>query len=256
VFELKGLVLIGMGLWDERDVSLRGLAELKACDSAYAEAYTSDRSDGSLSRLAALCGKEITPLSREQVEDGRELLAEAAKRRVALLVGGDPMVSTTHVSLRIEAAKRGVAFSVVHAASIFSAAVSESGLHAYKFGRCVTLPYWSERYRPMTTYDVLMENGRLGLHTLLFLDLRGGKTMTPQEAFPLLAEMERERRQGVFTPDTEVAVLSRIGSDDARVSFGKAKELEGRSLGDTPFILIIPGRLHFTEREALEAFRA
>lgn len=35
------LYLIGLGLWDEKDISLRGLEAVRKCDHVYLEAYTS-----------------------------------------------------------------------------------------------------------------------------------------------------------------------------------------------------------------------
>jgi diphthine synthase len=38
---LKGrLVFVGLGLYDESDVSLKGLQEIKQCDEVFAEFYT------------------------------------------------------------------------------------------------------------------------------------------------------------------------------------------------------------------------
>lgn len=250
-----GLVLIGMGLWDEKDVSLKGLSELKKCGAVYAEAYTCERERGSLKRLGSLSGKSIALLSREEVEDGKRLLSEAAQNDVALLVGGDPMVSTTHVSLKLEAAKRRIPFKVIHSSSILSAAVSVSGLHAYKFGKAVTLPFWSEHYTPASTYDAIAENMARGLHTLLFLDLKEGRTMSPAEAFTLLEKMEAEKKQGIISAEARLAVLSRVGARDEKICFGEIGALKKAALGKSPFIMIVPGKLHFTEEDALAIYR-
>ena len=247
-----GLTLVGTGLWDELDISLRGLQELKQSDIVFAERYTSEKREGTLERLETLCGKSITVLPREEVEDGKRIMEEAAHKRVSLVVAGDPMISTTHLSLKLEAHRRGIPFKIIHSSSILSAAISESGLHTYKFGRPVTLPFWSEKYKPTSTYDVISENSRLGLHTLVFLDLKDGRGMTAQEAFLRLKEMEMEKREGLITGRTMLVVLSRIGSDEQMISYGLLEILERKYLGRAPFILIVPGRLHFTEEEALQ----
>jgi len=246
-----GLTLVGTGLWDELDISLRGLIELEHSDAVYAEEYTNEKREGTLKRLEALCKKRITVLSREEVESGKRLLDEASHSKVALVVAGDPMVSTTHVSLKIEAHKKGILFRVIHSSSILSAAISESGLHTYKFGRSVTLPFWSGNYKPTSTYDTLVENSKLGLHTLLFLDLKEGKGMSATEAFDLLEKIEQERKGGLFTAKVRLLVLSRVGSHEQKVSYGSIALLRRRKLGEAPFIIIIPGALHFTEEEAL-----
>ena len=50
------------------------------------------------------------------------------------------MIATTHVDLRLRAHKAGVRTSIVHAASVGSAAAGVAGLQSYKFGRTVTIP--------------------------------------------------------------------------------------------------------------------
>jgi len=246
-----GLTLVGTGLWDELDISMRGLVELEHSDVVYAEEYTNEKNPGTLKRLGAMCGKKITVLSREQVEDGKKLISEAAVKKVALVVSGDPMISTTHVSLKMDASKKGVQFRVIHSSSILSAAISESGLHTYKFGRPVTLPFWSEKYKPTSTYDVLLENHKLGLHTMLFLDLKEGRGMPAAEAMRLLEEMEKEKKGGLVSKSLKLLVLSRIGSPEQKISYGGIAALGKKELGETPFIIIVPGKLHFTEEEAL-----
>ncbi|VVC72165.1 Diphthine synthase [uncultured archaeon] len=251
-----GLVLVGTGLWDETDISLRGLSALKKCARVYAEQYTCETRPGTLSRLEKLCGKSISLLAREEVEDGKRLLSEAAGRDVALVVAGDPMISTTHVSLKLDAFRKKIPFKVIHSSSILSAAISESGLHTYKFGKPVTLPFWSENYKPTSTYDALQENRERGLHTILFLDLKGGKTMTAAEAFSLLRKIEGERRKGAVSSGMKLLVLSRVGASDMKLSFGTLGKLEGkiRLLGKSPFMIIVPGKLHFTEEDALALY--
>ncbi len=245
------LIFVGTGVWDETDISLRGLAELKRCDVLFAEEYTSETREGTLERLGKLVGKKITVLAREEVEDGTRILAEAERKDVTLIVAGDPMISTTHLSLKLDALKRKIPVRIVHASSILSGAISESGLHTYKFGRPVTLPFWSEDYKPTSTYDVIEENRARGLHTLLFLDIRDGKRMTAREAMALLLKIEAEKKKKLFAKATKLVVLSRIGSGEEKISYGAIGRLEKAELGMTPFIIIVPGKLHFTEEEAL-----
>ena len=246
-----GLTLVGTGLWDELDISFRGLVELEHSDIVYAEEYTNEKREGTLKRLEAMCGKSITVLSREEVEDGKRILSEAESSNVALVVSGDPMISTTHISLKVDAHKRKIPFKVIHSSSILSAAISESGLHTYKFGRPVTLPFWSENYKPTSTYDMLQENMKLGMHTLLFLDLKEGRGMRATEAFDLLAKMEKEKGKKLVSGKLGIVVLSRIGSPEQKVSYGTLDSLRKAKLGEPPLIMIIPAKLHFTEEEVL-----
>ncbi|MFH1471220.1 MAG: diphthine synthase [Candidatus Micrarchaeota archaeon] len=247
------LTLIGLGIWNESDISVRGLEELKKAELVFAERYTHFGDEKTIENLEKMIGKKITILSREEVEGEKKILAEAEGKRVALLVGGDPMISTTHISLVLAAKKQKIESNVIHSSSIFTAAVGETGLQIYKFGKTVTLPFWQDNYKPTSTYDVILENKSRGLHTMVFLDI-AEKMMGAKEALELLGKMEEEKKGEVARASDLVVVLSRIGSENQRVSFGKIGELLKRDLGGSPFILIFPGTLHFLEEEALSRF--
>lgn len=247
------LYLIGIGLWDSRDISLKGLEALKQCKQAFAEQYTSRQDPGILKGLEELSGKKIMLLNRELVEGEATLLKAAEKNDAALLIPGDPLISTTHYSLIQTAKKKGIRVQVIHGASILSAAVGESGLHSYKFGNSVTLPFWRENYKPTSTYEVILENKKRGLHTLVFLDIDAEKgLMQPKQALEMLLEMEKQKKKKAIQPSDLAVVLSRIGSPEQKITAGKIEELLNKSLGPTPSIIAIPGKLHFTEEEALE----
>jgi diphthine synthase len=245
------LLLIGMGIWGEKDISLRGLEELKGCDVVFAEQYTGSREEGSLKRLEKLAGKRITLLEREDVEGEEKILKEAISKRVALLVPGDPLISTTHISLKLSAEKKGIETIVVHSSSIITAAIGECGLQAYKLGKPCTLALWSKGYEPTSSYDVIAENRERGLHSVVFLDIKE-RCMEAKEALEQLLEIEKEKKRlGEF----QAVVLSRVGSSEQRITYGKPEALLKKQLGKTPFIIVIPGKLHFMEEEALKHFR-
>jgi len=252
------LIFIGLGLYDEKDISLRGLEELKRCDLAFAELYTSYMPGLSLQRLERLAEKKIEPLSRRDIEERAEevILKPARRKRVALLVAGDPMVSTTHAALRIEAKRLGIETQVVHGVSILSAAPSLSGLHNYKFGRSATVARPEAGFFPETPYEVLKENLSRGLHTLLFLDIKAeeGYMMSAKEALEVLLAIEKKRGEGVLSEDTLAVVVSAAGSPEAKVTAGRIRKLVKAELGALPHTLIIPGDLHFLEEEYLREF--
>lgn len=254
------LVFIGLGLHDERDITLRGLEEARSCDFLFAELYTSHLAGADVEEISRLIGKEIELLSREDIEErGEELLLRRARdRKVGLLVAGDPLISTTHVSLRLEAKKRGIETRVIHNASIYSAAASISGLQNYKFGRSATVAMPERGFFPETPYEVIKENLERGLHTLLFLDIKiegdKRKLMTANDAMKTLLEIEKKRAQKAFTEETLCVVLGNVGSLDYTMRAGKVKELIAMDFGVTPHALIVPGKLHFMEEEYLEEF--
>jgi diphthine synthase len=244
------LLLIGMGIWDEKDISLRGLEELKGGDVIFAEQYTGSREQDSLKRLEKLAGKKITLLEREEVEGEEKILKEALSKRVALLVPGDPLISTTHISLKLSAEKRGIETVVVHSSSILTAAIGECGLQVYKLGKPCTLAIWSKGYEPTSSYDVIAENRERGLHTVVFLDIKE-RCMEAKEALEQLLGIEKEKKKlGEF----HAVILSRVGSREQKITYGKPEALLKKQLGKPPFIIVIPGKLHFMEEEALQSF--
>lgn len=243
------LLLIGIGLWSAKSISVEGLEALRGCDAVFAEQYTNRMSADAIPQLERMCGKKIVVLGREDVEDGKKIIEAAKNQRVALLVPGDPMVATTHVSLLLAARKHGIETRVVHGSSILSAAC-ECGLQAYKFGAACTLSFWSENYKPTSAYDTIARNKSIGLHSLVLLDITE-RPMHAHEALELLLKMEQERGKGLFSPDAQLIVLSALGSGEARISCSSIKTLLEKELGNQPHALVVPGSLHFMEREAL-----
>ncbi len=249
------LVFIGLGLYDEKGITLRGLEEARAADVVFAEFYTSALQGAGLQALETLVGKPITRLSREQVEEGTAILDAARGRRVAFLVAGDPMVATTHVDLRLRAAAAGIPTRVVHGVSILGAAAGALGLQAYKFGRTTTVPWPAPGFEPTSPLDPILENRKAGLHTLVLLDLReDGTFLDPKDAIRSLLEMAKAKETEDFGPKTLVCVLSQVGSPDVRIVGASAADLLTHDLGPPLHCFVVPGTLHFLEKEALIAF--
>ncbi|MGC8816487.1 MAG: diphthine synthase [Candidatus Hadarchaeum sp.] len=247
------LTFIGLGLGAD-GISLQGLRAAQEADVVYAELYTSLLPGLVLAQLEKRIGKRVRVVSRRDVEeDPGEILDHARWKKVAFLVPGDPMIATTHVDLRLRAAKAGIGTKIVHAASIASAAAGLLGLQSYKFGPSATVPFPDN---PSTRpYEVLAENLKHGWHTMLFLDLRDKeRAMTAPEAIRLLLGLEERLRGGFFTPDLLLAVVARAGADDCLVRADQVERLQREDFGPPPHLLVAPGRLHFVEAEALQVF--
>lgn len=254
---LGEVVFVGLGLHDELGISLRGLEEVKDANAVFVELYTSLLPKFSKERFEEISGKKLNFVSRRNLEEenGRVILEAANRGKVVLLVPGDPLVATTHVALRLEAEKRGIKTRIIHGASIISAVVGLSGLHSYKFGKSVTIPF-PEETKPLTPYKVIGQNRRLGLHTLCLLDIKAEdkRYLSIREALDALLKIEKEQRKGIITLDTLVIGIARAGSDAPTVKASTISELLNYSFGEPPYSLIFPGKLHFMEAEALIAF--
>jgi len=242
-----GLSLISIGLSDEKDLSIRALEEAKSCDVLYAEMYTT-KLDTDTERLSTLIGKPVEELTRNRLEEESDiLLDEAQRRKVGLLVGGDCLTATTHISLILDARRRGIPTRVVHGSSILTA-VAETGLSLYKFGRTVTLPL-PNKGPADTVLNSLEENLEHGLHTLILLDVETGQHLTIDQATAILLDAERPN---TFDRETLIVGVARLGSENPIIKAGKAAEIAQADLGAPPHALIIPGRLHFLEAEAIK----
>jgi diphthine synthase len=250
---LKELVFIGLGLNDEKGISIHGLEEAKTADSVFMELYTSLLPDFSLERFEASLGRTITVLSRRNFEEenGKLILDAADRGKTVLLVPGDPFVATTHIALRIDAEKLGIRTRIVHGASIISAIIGMSGLHNYKFGKTVTVPF-PENFSE-TPYNVIAQNKKLGLHTLCLLDLKAeeNRFLTIREGLECLLSIEHRRIENIITSKAIAVGVARVGSDSPSLRADFARNLLKFDFGGPPHSLILTGQLHFMEIEAL-----
>jgi diphthine synthase len=253
---LGRLVLIGLGLFDEYDMTRRGFEEIMNSDFIYAEFYTSLMAGLSLKDLEEKIGKKIYTVSRRVLEDenGEVILQKAKKYKVALLVPGDPLIATTHINLRIQAEKRGVKTEIVHGVSIISAAIGLSGLQNYRFGRSVTIPFPKNGFRSETPYNVIGANKSSKLHTLCFLDIdrERERYLTIKEALDSLLEIEKMKNSRIVTLSDLVIGVARAGSKEVKVRADSVENLISFNFGSPPHILTFPAdTLHFMEAEAL-----
>ena len=247
------LIFIGAGL-SRDDISLKALSAAKGCDIIFAEEYTSRLSDCSMEELETIIGKKINVLRREEVEKEEIPIRHALTKKVAFVVAGDPMTATTHISLRVEAEKKGIKTRVIPGVSVYTAVPSILGLQHYKFGRTTTLVYPEENFFPLSPYYVIKENMERGLHTLVLLDINAerNRLMTLGEAIDILLEMENRAKEDVIKEDLLACAVARAGAGDSIAIAGTIKRLREEDLGKPPHTMVIPGELHFAEKEALK----
>lgn len=269
------LYLVGMGLGDEKDITLRGLEIVRKCERVYLEAYTSllsfGLSNNAVSTLEDLYGRPVILADREMVEQGMEqILEEACTSDVAFLVVGDPFGATTHSDLVVRARKMGVEVKVIHNASVMNA-VGVCGLQLYRFGETISIPFFTETWKPDSFYDKIKANKQLGLHTLCLLDIRvkepsiaslcrgkkdyePPKFMTINTAIEQLLEIEEKRAESAYNEDTHCVGLVRLGSEMQKIVAGSMKDLLTIDFGPPLHCLVIVGKTHPLEEEMLEFY--
>ncbi len=252
------LTFVGLGLNDASDITLKAIAAMKAADRIYAEFYTMPIPALDLAELEALSGKKIIVLDRKGVEEDVAFLEEAKSQSIVFLTGGDTMCATTHVELRLRAERKGIQTRIIHNASILTAAAGLAGLQHYKFGRVTTIPLPEGNYFPTSPYDVIVRNLKAGMHTLVLLDTRlehaSSTYMTANQALDILLRMEEKQGEKMLAGDKKLCVIARAGSDDPTVKYGTVAQLGDLDFGEPLHCIIVPGKLHFMEEEALDQF--
>jgi diphthine synthase len=246
-----------MGLGSGKGLSIAALEALKNVDTVFVESYTGLVTEDSLQKLENIIGKDLKCVDRKMVEEGTELLDKVASNRAtAILTVGDPMSATTHIDLRLRAHDLGLSTRLIHGTSIFTAAPGLVGLQQYKFGRTTTLSFPQEKYFPESPYDIIGENLNSGLHTLILLELTTdeNRIMTASDGIKVLIELESRKKKGYITDGTLLCIIARAGSESARVKAGWVKDLKIEDFGEPMHCLIVPGKLHFKEAEALVKF--
>lgn len=242
------LYLIGLGLWDEKDITVKGLEAVQKCDTVYLENYTS-KLGCTIKDLEKFYDRTITVCDREFIEKNFEkVLEEAIQKDIALLIAGDPFGATTHIILLIEAKKLGVPLKIIHNASVLSA-IGEIGLELYKYGKTVSIPFENKEVSsPLEGIRLNLEND---YHTLVLLDLDPAKRryMTIPQAIDYLLKRELD--------DELLGVgIAGLGSKNSEIKAGKLHQLHNRIWIQIPQCLIICSKeLHFMEEEALKLLK-
>ncbi|XP_055020798.1 diphthine methyl ester synthase [Boleophthalmus pectinirostris] len=266
------LYLIGLGLGDAQDITVKGLAAVKRCSRVYLEAYTSILTVGK-DKLEEFYGKDLILADRDLVEQGsEEILKDADTTDVGFLVVGDPFGATTHSDLVLRAVQAGIPYKVIHNASIMNS-IGCCGLQLYNFGETVSFVFWTDSWKPESFFDKICKNRAMGLHTLCLLDIkvkeqtienmmRGRKIYEPprfmsvsQAVEQLLQIIQRRREEGEelgLTEDTVCVGVARLGSDDQVIRSARLRDLASCDLGEPLHSLVVTGRLHPLEVDMLK----
>ncbi|VVB79449.1 Diphthine synthase [uncultured archaeon] len=239
------LFLIGLGL-NADSISEEGLNLVKKCKKIYLENYTVEL-PYSTQHLEEVIGKKLFPADREFVES-LKIIDEARKLDVALLIYGNPLMATTHITMVQESNLSGVKCKVVHNATVLDA-VGVTGLQIYKFGKIASMPKWDEKkkFTPDSFMKIVKENSSIGAHSLILVDIG--------LQFPDALNELKISAKNQEVSLSKIIVGQQIGTKNQKILYRPLSELEGFKGVKAPFCFILPGKLHFVESEYLESFQ-
>lgn len=239
------LYLIGLGL-NFDSISSYGLKVAKRCKKLYIEDYTINF-PYSKKKLSEVFGKKVIPADRKFVES-LELVDLAAKQDIALLVYGSPLTATTHITLLNEAKNSKVKAKVIYSASILDG-VGETGLQLYKFGKVTSMPKWDsdKGFTPDSFIETIKENHSINAHSLILIDI---DLKFPEAINQLKASAEKHKFKL-----KDIIICQCLGTAQSKVLYRPVSEVDDYRIR-LPYCIIIPGKLHFAEKEYLENFES
>ncbi|KAM0736065.1 Diphthine methyl ester synthase [Formica fusca] len=268
--------IIGLGLGDAKDVTVKGFEIINKCDRVFLESYTSILTV-QREALEEFYGCSLITADRELVESGADkILPRSEDEDVAFLVVGDPFGATTHTDLILRAKEKNIKVKVIHNSSILTA-VGCCGLQLYSYGETISIPYWTDTWQPDSFYEKIASNRQRGLHTLCLLDIKVKEPtlesilkkkreyMPPrfmsvnEAANQLIAILDNKIQDGqkdlAFTHQSLAVGLARIGCEDQHIIACSLQDMTRIDLGPPLHCLVIPAeKLHPLEIEFLTQY--
>ncbi|MBP6857085.1 diphthine synthase [Candidatus Pacearchaeota archaeon] len=236
------LYLIGLGL-NEKSLSKEAIEIIKRCKKVYLEDYTVDFPYTHQALIDEI-GKKFVTADREKVES-LEIVDEAKKMDVALLVYGSPLTATTHITLIEEAILSGIKYRIINNASVLDGIV-ETGLQIYKFGKITSLPEWKKSYEPDSFMEIVKENQSIKAHTLLLVDIG----LDIKKAIEQLEKAAKKHNFKLF----KLIICQALGTKKQKIIYKDLEKIKEFTNVQKPYCIIIPGELHFMEKKMLEGF--
>ncbi|MCL5433883.1 MAG: diphthine synthase [Candidatus Marsarchaeota archaeon] len=248
------LNLVGIGLNND-DLTLQAISILKN-SIVYADRYTTFFDNERKEFISNIINKPLIDLNREDLEEKLSIIIERARdANVSIIIGGDPLIATTHKIIFIEAKKRKVPIKVYHATSILSAIIGESGLDFYRFGQICTISKWQSNYMPVSFYEAIERNYKNNLHSLVLLDYDPTKnsSLALKDAVSILDEAEKKYKKGLIKDNTLLFIMHKIALKDQQKLLVNIKEAKKLNFANGPTALIIPANLSDIEKEVIES---
>ena len=245
------LWFVGLGVSGPASIPKEVGKIIQKADLVYLESFTSPIYKEHEEDIKNLVNGNFKIAKRWLVEDGQEILKAAKNSTVILLSYGDPYIATTHIELRTRAKLENIETKTAHSASAITSMVGEVGLQFYKVGRIVTI--MSEKKSITTPYRIIFKNLIEGIHSVILLEYNQDENffLDPKDAILSLLDTERGQKRNVVTENTFAVVVSRIGLKTQKITSGKFTNLLKTNFGEPPHSIIITGKLHFTESDAI-----
>ncbi len=240
------LYIIGLGL-NSKGISIEGFEIVKRCKKVYLENYTVDFPYSFEELSEVFSGKKIIPLEREDVESFK-FIDESEKTDVALLVYGSPLIATTHIAIIDEAIKSGIKTKVIHSASVIDG-VARTGLQLYKFGKIASMPEWKpeKNFTPDSFMNIIKENQKINAHSLILIDIG----LDFQEALKQLEESAKKHEIKI----DKIILCQALGTRHEKIFYKEINEFKEFTGVRKPYCMILPGNLHFIEKEFLDGLK-
>jgi len=238
------LYLIGLGL-SQDSLSRKGLRIARKCKKIYLENYTVEF-PYSIDAIKEVIGKKIHLADRDFVES-LEIIDEAVRTDIALLIYGSPLTATTHITLLEEAKKSRVKVKVIYNASVIDA-VGATGLQLYKFGKIASMPKWQpeKKFTPDSFMEIVKHNMSMKAHSLILIDIG----LRFRDSMKQLEEAAKNNSINL----KEIVVCQALGTKRQRILYSNIETLKKMRDIICPFCIIIPSKLHFMEKEFLNNF--
>ncbi len=245
------LWFVGLGISGTRSIPIEVVKIIQKADFVYLESFTSPIYKQQEEEIKNIVSGSFKIAKRWLVEDGQEILKASKSSTVVLLSYGDPYIATTHIELRTRAKLEKIETNTIHSASAITSMIGEAGLQFYKVGRIVTI--MNEKKSVITPYTAIFKNLIQGLHSVILLEYNQDENyfLDPKDAISSLMDVEKEQKRNVVNNDTFAIVASRIGFETQKITSGKFSNLLKVDFGEPPHSIIITGKLHFTESDAI-----
>ena len=246
------LWFIGLGVSGISELSNNTISIIKNAEIVHLESFTSPISEDEKIQLENISTGKFKIAKRWLVEDGNEILENAKKRETVLISYGDPYIATTHLELKTRAIQDNIETKTIHSSSIISSLIGEAGLHYYKVGKVLTI--MDDPKSIITPYNTIFDNLLNRMHSVILLEYNEDKSffLEPQNALSMLLDCEEKQKRKIISSETFGIVASRIGKNDQRIISGNIGNLIKNKFGEPPHSIIIPGKLHFTESDAVK----